>query len=367
LFPDFGSVPWLSVSLWSRARGELKGIRKLPHLLKLEPPGCDSGQAIERIEQGAPLKWPILWSWIHHPIAPLAPDWSHYKIRNAGQWVETLLDANTFWRDINSWSLGCAVREFERLHEPAEIIWQPKHAKHLCRRFHAYQHARYRWHEYMLERHCERCTDQSRGYRLETAEEAQAALIGWLSRQRGFAKHKKVRAFHRAMEGKRRALSLHEEKSFHAERQRPSKRSWRANGDKIGWLILAWPIWDYYRWRFTEIEYAVRMKFRVRDAKGRPLNFQGVQRQQLLERVRPSLDAMPVASLSAFYDEYFGETEEERDWRLSQRKASGGDDATEWLCRNIGLPLVARPKGRPSKKSDDAKPVLYDFAMGVST
>ena len=66
---------------------------------------------------------------------------------------------------------------------------------------------------------------------------------------------------------KKSTLSLDEKKAFHAERTHPSNRRYRitrsapSRPDEMGWLILTWPIWNFYGWKWAHIAEALIKKF----------------------------------------------------------------------------------------------------------
>ena len=312
------------------------------------------------------------------------PDTEHYSLTNAGEWVETLLSADNFWwYDINAWAFECVEEEFKILNPGGARLAAygmgadadgalAKQCEHFCRRFHAYQQARYRYHEHLLEKHCERALGERalNGHNPITASEARASLIGWLSKQRGYAANPLVREFRRALRAKNSTLSLNEKKAFHAEIEHPSKRKWRADPDEVGWLILTWPIWNFYGWRFVEVSYALRRKFRVKNRKGKPLDFLAGNRGRMVKEIRSQLDEngrMPAEQSFALFAKHLcEETAEERDWRQLERKRSD-DRAIDQLCQDVvRLPILPRPKGAPAKQVETKNPPLWDFAYGIS-
>ena len=375
VFPEFGGAGWLAHSIGLQSSDELVYIRKLPDLLLVKLPNCDSEAAKQAIERGCPLRWPIFWSWIYRVPAPASPNLSNYTIRNPGWWVETLLEADAFRRDINSWAMARTVREFEELHKPrGENICHSKFAEPLCRRFHAYQRVRYRWHEYMMEKHCERCLGRAAAQNPTTPPAARACLIGWLSRQRGFSKHRLVGAFQRALTRKRPSVSLAEQKVYQAERQVQSKRPWRADPDEIGWLILASPIWESYGWTRTQIDHVLRLKFRSPD-------FHGRDREEFFAVVRSASQlGLPADRLLSPHQlgqsvpadwvlkflAGMKESEEEQEWMEQQRRDSKQNDATERRINRLGLGLPRRRAGRPSNENASQKPKLFSLAWRIT-
>ncbi|MDA1273873.1 MAG: hypothetical protein O2960_07455 [Verrucomicrobia bacterium] len=366
-------MKWLAVALWGITKG-------------------DTARISDAEGEGAsmPLDWQAVWGNIYHtnsraesesPMTKTA-DLSHYTLPNAGDWVQTLLDPDSFWRDINGWALHWTLEEFDALNAPEfskprtewPSIWQPAQAEHHCRRFHAYQRARYRYHEYMLEKHCERALGthapgSPTGHIPATPSETRACLIGWLSKQRGFAKHSLVEKFRQALRRKRNPLSLVEKKAFHAERQFPSKRPWRANPDEVGWLILTWPVWNFYRWRWSDVAFAVHWKFRSAGDNNREL------RPISSHSNSPDKEDKDASGLDANSKEGFRELllrhcydiEAYRSWERLHRKQSGGDKAIVQICRRtIGLEIIERPVGSPNRQLETNEPSLWDFAPLIS-
>jgi hypothetical protein len=190
-FPDLRTLEWLVLALWNVLKGDTANIR-----------GAD------QIRAGACLKWQWVWgevvvrnNWAKLRRSPpgLLRDSRHYTPKSPGEWVETLLDPDKFWSDVNGWALECVEKEFRTLHpEGAPLLTYAmhgtvEHCEHFCRRFYAYQQARYRYHEHLLEKRCERCFGRERAYPLDTPNQARACLTAWLSLQRGYAKHPLVR------------------------------------------------------------------------------------------------------------------------------------------------------------------------------
>ena len=141
------------------------------------------------------------------------PDTEHFSLTKPGKWVETLLHGDAFWLyDINAWAFECVEKESRILNPSGTHLaaygigadadgTKTKQCENLCRRFHAYQQARYRYHEHLLEKHCERALGGRalKGHNPTTASEARACLIGWLSKQRGYAANPLVTEFRRAV------------------------------------------------------------------------------------------------------------------------------------------------------------------------
>ena len=53
----------------------------------------------------------------------------------------------------------------------------------------------------------------------------------------------------------------------------------------MGWLILIFPIWNFYKWRWTDIAAAVIKKFEFVDARGNPLDFLKTSRKRFAKSV----------------------------------------------------------------------------------
>jgi hypothetical protein len=392
-FPTFDSPEWLALALWRDCKGD----------------------TTKKIKDEVNRDWQTRWYWIHQLNYPAAecrylkrihfadahiarscgldgwqeaptkatvisfPDTEHYRLTKLGEWVETLLNEDYFWEyDINAWAFECVKKEFEILNPGgADLVTYAiypdgaKQCEDFRRRFHAYQQARYRYHEHLLEKHCERALGGRalKGHNPETAAEARGALIGWLSKQRGHAENPLVKEFRRAVRSKKSTLSLNEKKSFHAERTHPSKRKWRADADEIGWLILTWPIWNFHDWRFVDISYALNIKFRVKDKNGKPLDFLAENRNDMIKEMRPLFDGkcgIPAEQAFALFEKHLVETPEWRDWRQLTRKTSD-DKAIDQLCQKVvRLSISPRPKGAPVKQVEAQDPPLWDFAYGIS-
>lgn len=318
--------------------------------------------------------WQERWRRIHRANARAAeccgrsyPDITDYSFKRLGHWVETLLSNQRFSEDVNGWALHWTLKEFRQL-RPAELrqtdwhIWQPERAEHLCRRFYDYQRARYRYHTHLLQKRCERASGKL-GLRnpARNRAEARACLIGWLSRQPGFSKHPLVTAFRQAIKRKSKPLPLHLKTAFQAERQHPSKRPSHAQPDEVGWLILTWPVWNYYGWRFADIAFAIRLRFRAVGAKGKRFTLTESDLQEIEESIRKSDAAEQPAppSIPELVERF--RTEDQRRWRRMQRRQS--DDRTiEQLCRRqVGLPIEPRPRGR----RPPGDPQLWHFALSI--
>jgi hypothetical protein len=241
-FPACGTAEWLALACWQGCEGDAA---KIPSADKIRP--------------GA-LNWQYVWGEIYSrnslPSPPAwIPDTTNYSMKHPEGWVQTLLDAQRFWEiEINAWAMEMVEKEYEATNPDAMAVWNcanfsdwPDGAKlceHFCRRFHAYQQARYRWHKHLLGKHCERALGASHayGYIPKIAVEARASLIGWLSKQRGYGKSFLVKEFRRRIRAKNSALSANEKKAFHAECAHPSGHRYRVAPDEMGWLILSWPI-----------------------------------------------------------------------------------------------------------------------------
>jgi hypothetical protein len=415
-FPAFGTVEWLALAWWRDCKGGTTNIRDA-----------------DKIRVGAKLNWQEIWFGIYqlnHPAthcrflnrihfadanaarsfgvegwkgAPTEvsvisfPDTEHYSLTKPGEWVETILNADRFWwYDINAWALECVEKEF-RILNPSGVHLaaygigadpngaKAKQCEHFCRRFHAYQQARYRYHEHLLEKYCERAlgSHASRtpaGYIPTTAAEARASVIGWLSKKRGYATNPLVKEFRRAIRAKNSTLSLKEKKAFRAERMYPSNRRYRitrsipSRPDEMGWLILTWPVWNFSGWKWAHVAEALIKKFEFVDAKGEPLDFLKASRKRLQMALRAKLDenhSMPADDALALFAKYlFNPTPKEKelhaDWerRVQSRR---GEKAFEQLARlaigdRLEKQILPRPKGRVT----DKKPPLWDFAQQIS-
>ena len=180
-FPAFGTAEWLALAWWNPTKGDAG---KIPNA--------------DKIKAGAKLDWRKVWRDIcaFNQTEPATwpgyiPNTTHYAMKNPEGWVETLLDAERFWlSEINGWALGMVEREFRETNHDGVHLYAysglPEgevQCEWFCRRFHAYQQARYRWHEHLLEKHCERALGRHAprtpaGYIPTTAVEARASLIG---------------------------------------------------------------------------------------------------------------------------------------------------------------------------------------------
>lgn len=369
-FPAFGTVEWLA---WSGCKGDAA---KIPDA--------------EKIRAGAKLNWQNIWGEIYSqnffPPTPVwIPDTTNYSMKHPEGWVQTLLDAPRFWEiEINAWAMGMVVKEYKATNPDAMDVWScanfldwPDGAKlceHFCRRFHAYQQARYRWHEHLLEKHCERALGVFApcppiGHVPKTAKEARASLIGWLSKQKGFEEHPLTTTLFKGGE----------KTAFDSERAHPSSHRYRTTSrpDEMGWLILTWPVWDFYKWRWADIAEAVIKKFRFVDAKGKPLDFLKTSRKRLQKALRENSNAngsMPAEeALALFYEYLCNPTSKEREMhddhertvriRIRRNKAK----AIEKVCRlAIGNELEKKILKRPIGRGTNKKPMLWDFAQKIS-
>lgn len=161
-FPDFGTAEWLAFSVWTKFSGDAS---KIP--------------CADKIKAGNPLIWQIVWRDIfaHNPVRSPAgwiPNTTDYSMKSPEGWVQTLLDAPRFWEEINTWAMEMVEKEFKETNSGdfeldayanfTDISDSKEKCEHFCRRFHTYQQARYRWHEHLLERHCERALGASHAY-----------------------------------------------------------------------------------------------------------------------------------------------------------------------------------------------------------
>jgi hypothetical protein len=317
------------------------------------------------------------------------PETEHYSVAQPGKWVETLLNADEFWwYDINAWALECVEEEFEILnpggaHLTAYCLGadpdgtSAKQCEHFCLRFYAYQQARYRWHEHLLEKHCERALGEHapgtpNGYIPQTAKEARACLIAYLSKQRGCAKNPLVREMRRQCRAKKSTLSLGEKDAFDAERRHPSNRRYRitlsspSRPDEMGWLILTWPIWNFHGWKWAHVAEAVKAKFGLVDAKGKPLDFLKASRQRLQKELIANEDekhSMPAeVALALMVKHLLNPTAKEKEMHEGFRRQSRRENKTIeqlcWWAAGSRLSISKRPKGRGTYE----KPPLWDFA-----
>ncbi len=326
-FPAFGSVEWLAVSHWKSFKGSVANI---PEADKLR---ATSGR-----------DWKHILGRILLERRYTAPgSWRNFQtcLPNPGRWVEALLDADDFWSDINGWALQQAEDECKNLYpEKAPFETYGCHGTQedcvaRCQRFHAYQQARYRYHEHLLEKYCERTQGKAATKNPETPQQVRATLIGWLSTQRGFAKHPLVAKITRRIPSNKTKT---ERLFFDKERSNQSERRWD-RPDEIGWLILTWPVWNSFGWRWPQITYAVMRKFRV------PEQFPVFDEKGNLEV-----------------------TKGESDWRRIGRNLSHYNDAIEQQCRRAvagRLEILPRPKGRAT--TWDTETIrLWDFVYRIS-
>ena len=136
----------------------------------------------------------------------------------------------------------------------------------------------------------------------------------------------------------------------------------------MSWLILSWPIWDFHKWRWTDIGEALIKKFQFG---GR--DFLPTSKMRFKKAVRKNSDkksSMPMENWLALFNKYlFNPTPKEKemhnDWERSVRSRRG-EKAIKKLARlAIGdLTVSDRPTGRP--KQTDKKPLLWDFAQRIS-
>ena len=368
-FPAFGTAEWLALAWWQDCKGDAA---KFPDA--------------DKIRAGAQLKWRCVWAEIYsrYSVTP-PPDWipdtAHFSMKHPEGWVQTLLDVERFWLvEINIWALQMMKMEFEEINGKPLAAWpfpsDASQCEQLCRRFYAYQQARYRWHEHLLEKHCERVLGKQApgtpiGYIPATAKEARASLIGWLSKQEGFEDYPLVRT----------SFKKGERTAFDSERAHPSSRRYRntrsapSRPDEMGWLILTWPIWNFYGWRWMEVAKAVIEKFRFLDANGKPSDFLKTSRKRLQAALRENSDAngsMPAEkALALFYEHLFNPTPKEKekhdDWKWTVRSRSRMSKEYEKLCRlAIGSGLEKQILPRPRGRGTDDKPPLWDFALQIS-
>jgi hypothetical protein len=372
-FPVFGSAEWLALAWWSECRGDTANIPD-----------------VDKIKGGTKLNWQVVWKNIYTQNSlPVSMEWisttTNYSIKRPGAWAQTLLDTQRFWQiEINGWAMQMVSAEFQEINGQALAAWpfpsDASQCEHLCRRFHAYQQARYRWHEHLLEKHCERALGDNapgtpNGYIPKTGAEARASLIGWLSKQRGYANSALVRDFRRQIRAKNSTLSLSEKKAFHAERAHPSGHRYRNTAspplrpDEMGWLILTWPIWNFYHWRWPDIGRALIEKFRFGDR-----DFLGTSRGRLQKALRQNSSAkgsMPAEDALALFLKHLcnptpKEKERHVDWEIRVR-SHAGEKAVEKLARfAIGGRLAKQILRRPKGRGTDEKPPLWDFALQIS-
>ena len=262
-FPAFGSAQWLELLFWPAREDDAA---KVARCNKIEI--CS-----KKIKAG---DWQYVWGEIYadNPFAtnpPLVTE-TYFSMKKANGWVETLLDAKRFWQEeINVWAVQMTEKEFEKTnpndaHVSTYAYYDDckNRCKVFCHRFHIYQQARYRWHEHLLEKHCKRALGQlteriKDDKKPKTALEARACLIGWLSQQRGNKEHHFVEEFTRR---KPTSEKKAERLFFDKERCASSSATYRSTPDKMGWLILTWPIWNYYGWKWAHLNNAVLEKFR---------------------------------------------------------------------------------------------------------
>jgi len=345
-FPAFGSERWLNLSL------------------KCEPAG--DATAISSI---TPQEWQGVWRDIcgkHYTASQcflLAPELKDYWRPDPGRWAETLLDTEKFWaEDINAWALYCVDTENE--HRPQSEALSPELS---CQRFHAYQRARYRWHEYLLEKNCARALGKAASKNPKNDAEARACLIGWLSRQRGFSKHSLVAEFTRRKPGREHKG---ERTLFDKERTAPSKTSWRRkNRNEIPWLILTWPVWNSGAWNSADVRQALGVKFpELRRDGTRLLGLTETEWEEHKMKSDERWAALvaatgSLAAVATSLAQSFAKTDLERDLTKSQHRL---DKAVEMLCRKqVGLPISRRQTGRPANRIPTDRPCLFDFTIGV--
>jgi hypothetical protein len=373
-FPACGTAQWLALAMWSRFAGDAS---KIP--------------CADKITSG---DWQWVWGEIYaHNSLPSPPVWipdtTNYSMKHPEGWVQTLLDAQRFWEiEINAWAMEMVEKEFRKTNDDG--LWLSHYAEWpgftaqcewFCRRFHAYQQARYRWHEHLLEKHCERAlgrdallnaknyAPKSEGYIPKTAAEARATLIGWFSKQHGFEEHPLATTL----------FTGGEKTAFDSERVNPSSHRYGTTSrpDEMGWLILTWPVWNYHRWRWMDVAKAVINKFRFVDAKGKPLDFLKTSRRRLQKTIHENSDAndsMPAEkALASFYECLSNPTPKEKEMhddhertvriQIRRNKAK----AIEKVCRlAIGSELEKKILKRPIGRGTDKEPLLWDFAQQIS-
>jgi hypothetical protein len=137
----------------------------------------------------------------------------------------------------------------------------------------------------------------------------------------------------------------------------------------MGWLILSWPIWNHYGWRWVQIGNALIQKFRVVDKKGKTIDFLKTRRARMFKIVRSNLDensSMPAEDFLALYAKHLlSPTNKEAEWQRLARKRSDDKAIEQLAIRAVGwLEILPRPKGRAKDK--DENPPLWDFATRIS-
>ncbi|HEY5298633.1 MAG TPA: hypothetical protein VIK59_12000 [Verrucomicrobiae bacterium] len=365
-FPDFGTAKWLALTIWSRFAGDAS---KIP--------------CADKIKAGNPLNWQCVWGDIYaHNSLPSPPAWipntTNYSMKHPEGYVQTLLDAQRFWEiEINAWAMEMVEKEYEAPNPDNDkmAVWNcanfsdwpdgVKLCEHFCRRFHAYQQARYRWHEHLLEKHCDRALGK-RDKKPQTPLEARACLIGWLSRQRGYARHPLVTSFTRR---KARSEKKQERYFFDKDRCAPSKHRYRVTPDEMGWLILVFPIWNFYKWRWTDIGEAVIKKFRFGNR-----DFMPTSRKRFHNAIRENSDkedSMPMENWLALFNKYLAnptpeEKEMHEDWEREVHIQRGASAFEELAKLAIGDGLAKQIEPRPSGRGTNQKPPLWDFAQQIS-
>jgi len=264
-FPAFGTAKWLALLFWPAREDKAARVAR-DKRIKI---------CAEKIKAG---DWQYVWGEIYaeNPFAtqpPLKIEYlTYFSMKNPEGWVETLLDAKRFWQEeINVWAVQMTEEEFEKTNPKGANVFTyanyddgKAYCEGFCRRFHIYQQARYRWHEHLLEKHCRRTlrklTERIKNDKApKTALEARACLIGWLSQQRGNAGHHLVKEFTRRKPTQEKKT---ERFFFDKERCALSSASYRSAPDKMGWLILTWPIWNFHNWKWAHLDKAVLEKFR---------------------------------------------------------------------------------------------------------
>ena len=154
-FPAVGTVDWLVQTLCGGSKD-----------LSI------ATQFANEVNAGAEHKWQTAWGEIYarydYAKNCRANSWPSIGgqtplLMEPGEWVETLLDQHRFWDDVNGWALECVEQEFKiinpdgpHLYVFASVADGAKMCEKLCVRFHAYQKARYRYHQHLLEKRCER-------------------------------------------------------------------------------------------------------------------------------------------------------------------------------------------------------------------
>lgn len=348
-FPQLGSQDWVNLSI---------------------------GQSIptNRSEAGD-LDWKATWKRVYygnyrgrtarilnwHRSGKLrAPNLIDYFPHDPGEWAETVLQELQLRSDVNAFSLDCLIRELNELGEP---LWNPDRAKWRCERFHSYQRARHRYHEYLAEKLCLQAISSRKEPKARDPFHMRAAMIGWLSRQRGFSKHRLVDGARQFFDTKRfqRENRQKERTCFDRERelQKSKRKPWRADPNIIGWLILTWPIWDCYKWSYPVLQRVIYLKFTEINRK--PTRRFVRDRSRVLAEICHRIsetDGLPVADFDNLISQLFPDTAD-----LNRPTHS---ENVKKLVRTIGLPLSPHPKGRPSAVDAQKLPPCFSAATDVS-